>query len=68
MDRSIDWPWSWEEEAEWKAELEERGYKFLETLMDNVVEDSTTEFRYNLDSPTPERPEDAAPEEYFVTA
>ena len=24
MDRRTDWPWNWEEEVEWKTELEER--------------------------------------------
>ena len=32
MDTSTDWPWDWEEEAEWKAELENRDYEFLESL------------------------------------
>ena len=34
MDRSTEWPWSWEEEGEWKAELEERDHEFLEGLID----------------------------------
>ena len=68
MDRSTDWPWSWEEEVEWKADLEERDYEFLEELMDNAVEDSTKDSRYGLGSTSLEASEDAAPEEYFVTA
>jgi hypothetical protein len=43
MDRSIEWPWSWEEEVEWKADLEERDYDFLQELIDNVMEDSVTD-------------------------
>jgi hypothetical protein len=34
MDRSIEWPWSWEEEAEWKADLEDREHSGLEGLID----------------------------------
>lgn len=36
---STQWPWSLEEEAEWKAELEERDYDFLEELLDDAVAD-----------------------------
>lgn len=68
MDRSIDWPWSWEEEVDWKADLEERDYDFLQELVDNAVEDSATDSRYSL-GPLPEEPsEDFESEEYFVTA
>jgi hypothetical protein len=48
MDKSTEWPWSWEEEADWKAELEERDHYFLEglidleELIDSAVEDSVT--------------------------
>ena len=39
MDRQAEWPWSWEEEAEWKAELEERDNAFVEELIEDAVED-----------------------------
>jgi len=67
-DRSTDWPWSWEEEVEWKADLEERDYDFLQELIDNAVEDSTRDLRYAPGS-LPEEPfEDAGAERYLVTA
>jgi len=46
MDKSIDWPWDWEEEAEWKAELEDRDYEFLESLIDSAFEDGTIDWGY----------------------
>ena len=67
MDR-IDRPWSWEEEVEWKADLEERDYDFLQELIANAVDDGATDLRDIL-GPLSEKPsEDATPEEYFVTA
>lgn len=69
MDRRSDWPWNWEEEAEWKAELEERDYDFLEELIDNAVEDGITGSRYILWPRQEEHSaEDAAPEKYSVAA
>jgi len=68
MDRSTDWPWSWEEEVEWKADLEERDYEFLEELIDNAVEDRTTGSLYVLGPPRGEPTEDGTPEEYSITA
>jgi hypothetical protein len=54
MDRT-KWPWRWEEEAEWKAELEERDTDFLDGLIDIVVEDGTdgsslTLYRLNVNT------------------
>lgn len=69
MDRSTEWPWSWEEEAEWKAELEERGSDFLQELIDNAGEDGTTGPSYVLSFPEEKEPaEDSSPEKYSVTA
>ena len=75
MDRSAEWPWSWEEEADWKAELEERDHPFLEglidfeELIDSAVEDGTTGSSYVLGPPQEEEPtEDSTPEKYLVTA
>ena len=68
MDRSTDWPWSWEEEVEWKADLEERDYDFLEELIDSAFEEDTTGSRYVLRPVQQEATEDSAPEEYSVTA
>jgi hypothetical protein len=68
MDRSTEWPWSWEEEAEWKAELEERDYDFLEELIDSAVEEGTTGSSYVLGPPQMEETaEDGTPEKYSVT-
>jgi len=68
MDRSIDWPWSWEEEVEWKADLEERDYDFLQELIDNAVENDGAGSRFVLESPPEEPAEDATFEKYLVTA
>ena len=69
MDRRADWPWSWEEEIEWKADLEERDYDFLAGLIDEAVESGTTDSLYVL-GPVPEEEtvEDAKPEVYSVAA
>lgn len=68
MDRSTDWPWSWEEEVEWKADLEERDYDFLEELIGSAFEDDTAGSRYVLGPLRQEPTEDGTPEEYSVTA
>jgi len=68
MERSTDWPWSWEEEVQWKADLEDRDDAFLQELISNAVEDSTTDSRYSLGSLPEESSEDIASEEYVVTA
>lgn len=68
MDRSLDWPWSWEEEIEWKADLLERDDDFVQELIESAVEDSATDSRYSLGSPPQEPSEDATVEKYFVTA
>jgi len=68
MDRT-KWPWSWEEEAEWKAELEERDYDFLNELIDSAVADATAGSSYVLSPPqTDERAEDGTLEKYSVAA
>jgi len=67
MDRT-DWPWSWEEEVEWRADLEERDYDFLQELIDNAFEDVTPGSSYVLGPPAPEAPHEVRPEEYLVTA
>ena len=69
MDRRADWPWSWEEEAEWKAELEERDYDFIEELIDSAAEDVITGSRYVLGPrQAQESAEDVTPERYSVAA
>jgi hypothetical protein len=67
MDR-IDWPWSWEEEIEWRADLEERDDAFVQELIENAVKDSTTDSRYYLGSPPEELSGGGTAEKYFVTA
>jgi hypothetical protein len=63
------WPWSWEEEAEWKAELEDRDYSFLEDLIDSAVEGGIADLRDVLGSPREAKAEeDGSLEKYSVTA
>lgn len=66
MDRT-DWPWSWEEEIKWKADLEERDFEFFQELIDNAVEDGTADLRYNVRLVAEDSSEDAVSSEYFVT-
>ena len=68
MDRSTDWPWSWEEEIEWKADLEERDYEFLLELITTAIGDSDADLRYGLGSIPDKSSEDALAEEFPVTA
>ena len=68
MDRRTEWPWSLEEEAEWKAELEQRDQDFAEKLMDDTVEDDLSRSRYVLGISEEGPAEDAIPEKYLVTA
>jgi len=69
MDRRTDWPWDWEEEAEWKAELEERDDDFLEGLIDSAVEDDMAGSRYVVrPQQEQESAEDVTPEKYSVVA
>ncbi len=67
MDHNTDSPWSWEEEIQWRADLEERDYEFLQELIDNAVEDGASEILYGLE-PLPEAlSQDAEAEKYLVT-
>ena len=68
MDRSIDWPWSWEEEIQWKADLEERDDDFLLELISNAVEGGAVDSRYGFESLAERLSEDPVAEEYGVTA
>jgi hypothetical protein len=68
MNRSLDWPWSWEEEIEWKADLLERDDDFVQELIENAVEDGATNSRYSPDSPPEEFSCDDTVEKYLVTA
>lgn len=54
MDRTTDWPWSWEEEIQWKADLEERDSDFILDLITNAVGDNTTDSQYAT-RPIPEK-------------
>jgi hypothetical protein len=66
MDRT-NWPWSWEEEVEWKSDLEERDYDFLQQLIDNITEDRSSDAAY-IPGSLEESAQDAAFEEYMVKA
>lgn len=68
MDRYTDWPWSWEEEIEWKADLEQRDNDFLEELINEAIEDGNTDSRSYLASLPDELFGDRVSEEYSVTA
>jgi hypothetical protein len=74
MDGRAEWPWSWQEEIEWKAELAERDYVFLEELIDDAVEDgmTTSDFvpgpRQDGEPEKDGTQELAAPEKYLVAA
>jgi len=67
MDHKTDFPWSWEEEVEWKADLEERDYDFLQELIDNAIEPGTT-LTLSVPTSSPEKTSEDAVEEYVVTA
>lgn len=68
MNRSLDWPWSWEEEIAWKADLEDRDNNFLEELIDSAVEDGAGVSGY-IPEPFPqELLEDANSDKYCVMA
>ena len=54
MDRTTDWPWSWEEEIQWKADLEERDSDFILDLITNAIGDNTTDSQYAT-RPIPEK-------------
>jgi len=68
MDRRTDWPWDWQEEAEWKAELEERDDDFVEGLIDSAVENEITGAPVLEPRQTQESTEDSTPEKYLVAA
>lgn len=65
MDKSTEWPWDWEEEVEWKAELEERDYEFLERLIDSAFEESGAGWQYTLGT---EAEDTVVPEKYSIAA
>lgn len=69
MDRRTEWPWSWEEEAAWKAEQEERNSEFVEQMIGRSVEDGRNDSSYVIGpSPEEELVEEVTPEQYSVTA
>lgn len=64
MDKRIEWPWSLEEEAEWKAELEQRQQD--EELMGETDEDELSSSSV-LGIPEEEPAEGSISEKYSVT-
>ena len=69
MDWRTERPWSLEEEAEWKAELEQRQQGgVVEELMDDAVEDDLGTSPDVIDTPKVESAESNIPEKYLVTA
>ncbi|HXY08397.1 MAG TPA: hypothetical protein VEI52_11185 [Terriglobales bacterium] len=65
MDWRTEWPWSLEEEARWKAELEKREQD-TEEFMDGIVEDDGSSCDA-IGIPDEEPAEESIPEKY-VTA
>jgi hypothetical protein len=65
MDTSTEWPWDWEEEVEWKAELEERDYEFVEGLIESAFEEIEAGSEYGLGA---QEEEAFLPEKYWVAA
>ena len=69
MDRRTEWPWSLEEEAEWKAELEQRQQGgIVEELIDEAVEDDLDTSRDVIETPKAESGESNIPEKHLITA
>ena len=68
MDRRTDWPWSSEEEAEWKAELEEKDNDFLEEMIDSAADNGLTGSPYVSEPRETQGSEGATPEKYLVAA
>jgi hypothetical protein len=68
MDRRTDWPWSSEEEAEWKAELEEKDNDLLEEMIDSAADNGLTGSPYVSGSRETPGPDDVTPEKYLVAA
>ena len=69
MDWRTEWPWSLEEEAEWKAELEKREQDAEvrdDIIMDEIVEDDGSSYDV-IGIPDEEPAEDSIPKKY-VTA
>lgn len=67
MDKRIEWPWSSEEEAEWKSELAKRDSDLVEELMVDAAEDESDS--RDVSRPVEEEPSgDAIPDQYSVTA
>ena len=67
MDKRIEWPWSSEEEAEWKSELAKKDQDLAEELMDDVADDESGS--RDVSRPAEEEPSgDAIPDQYSVTA
>lgn len=68
MDRRTDWPWSSEEEAQWKAELEEEENDFLGEMIDSAVDNGLTGSPYVSEPRQTQQSEDVTPEKYLVAA
>lgn len=41
------WPWSWEEEAEWGQMLREEEFPWMEELIDHMVSESLAGYGYD---------------------
>jgi hypothetical protein len=62
-DLRIEWPWSLEEEIQWKARLAER-----DAEVEDLIDVETTEASEILRPKTEEVPDDVAADKYLVTA
>jgi hypothetical protein len=41
------WPWSWEEEAEWQEELRQEEYGSIDELIDHMINDALAGSSYD---------------------
>ncbi len=64
MDKRTEWPWSLDEEAEWKAELERREQDSVEELIGETIENESGDV-FGISE---EEGAEGIPERYSVTA
>ncbi len=67
MDIRTEWPWSLEEEAEWKAELARREQDSVEDVMGETVDELSSSGNI-FGIPEEEFGDGITPEKYSVTA
>jgi len=68
VDKRVEWPWSLEEEAEWKAELEQKDSGLVEELIADAMESASESAREVVVPVEATSTEESLPEKYLVTA